>query len=668
MKISYLKIQNFKTFDSKGISLTISDLTSLIGENSTGKSNIIEALDLFFNFSKSKMSKRCFHHDDITQEIIIEVKFINLSDVELKKFSIHLGDEKDLTITQRIKVAPPDGKTLAEADEGEYEYDENKHGTKWEATLDWAKLDSKAPTKKEIKAWWKEELTIGEFNFKKLFTDESEPLPEIYQEKLQQLWDSYFDIVPKQKVTGDEKVLGWKNKLKGNLPKFFYVPAIKNVEDDLKVLKTNPFGEMINWLTENISDDIKKEFSTKAETIINEALEKIDKDEDGSSKIKFINDQLNTNLGINLDCKLELKFGKPKISDIIFPSPQLYADDGYHSEISYKGHGLQRMTILSLLRTYNDLKRKSDKSERNMILAIEEPEIYLHPPIKRATYKLLRNLSGGNDQVIYSTHDGYFISVEHFDEIRLFRKVKGDKTKTEIYGLKIDTLIEHYKNEYKKAIDEISLRHRFSHICDVSKNEGFFAKKIILIEGETEKYSLPIYFEHKSFDLDNERIAIISAGSVDNISYLYVIFNEFHIPCYIIFDGDKPDGTPDEWDNKQKEDAKNKTKRNRELLNLVGERIDNNADYLFPETAIKRNYAVWKKDFETAFHLSIDGYDKIKAEATKFYGTSSKPLAGRFIASYLTTKAPDKISSHVDSLIENVKSLEWVESCLKSTE
>ncbi|TAL24249.1 MAG: DUF2813 domain-containing protein, partial [Nitrospirae bacterium] len=96
MKISHLKIQNFKTFDSEGIELTISDLTALIGENSTGKSNILEALDLFFNFSKTRMSKRCFHHDDIRQEIIIEAKFTALTDSELKKFNIHLDEEKSL--------------------------------------------------------------------------------------------------------------------------------------------------------------------------------------------------------------------------------------------------------------------------------------------------------------------------------------------------------------------------------------------------------------------------------------------------------------------------------------------------------------------------------------------------------------------------------------------
>jgi predicted ATP-dependent endonuclease of OLD family len=66
MKISHLKIVNFKTFDPEGISLNIADLTALVGENSTGKSNVLEALDVFFNFSKTKISKKTFHHEDVS--------------------------------------------------------------------------------------------------------------------------------------------------------------------------------------------------------------------------------------------------------------------------------------------------------------------------------------------------------------------------------------------------------------------------------------------------------------------------------------------------------------------------------------------------------------------------------------------------------------------------
>ena len=402
----------------------------------------------------------------------------------------------------------------------------------------------------------------------------------------------------------------------------------------------------------------------KTKTVIEVALAEIDKDDDGQSKIAFLNERLNSNLGFGLECELELKFGKPNISDIIFPSPQLFANDGYISEIWQKGHGIQRLTMFSFLRTYNDFKKKIDSENRNIIVAIEEPEIYLHPPIKRATYKLLRDLSKGNDQIIYSTHDIHFVAVESFDEIRLFRKMFGEKPKTLIYEFSLEKLITHYKTCYGITVEALSLRHRFGFICDQSKNEGFFAKKVILIEGETEKYALPIYFSHQGFDLDNERIAIISAGSVDNISYLYVIFNEFNIPCYIIFDGDNPEQDVKELTGDNRKDALNKTNRNKELLKFVGKEFDEEAEFLFPLTSVNEKYAVWEKNFEETFHKSIDNYNEIKSKAKELYGTDSKPLTGRFFAEILTNEYPDKISPYINELIETIKKCEWTNSCL----
>src|SRR5690606_6982520 len=147
---------------------------------------------------------------------------------------------------------------------------------------------------------------------------------------------------------------------------------------------------------------------------------------------------------------------------------------------------------------------------RNMIIGIEEPEIYLHPPLKRSTYSLLRKISEGNDQVVYCTHDSLFLSVEYIDEIRLFRKSDGKVPITSVYEFSVQKVVDFYKKTYGLTVDETSIRHRFYHIIDESKNEGFFAKKIILIEGDTEKYALPNYFLAKGLDIDVSRIAIIS--------------------------------------------------------------------------------------------------------------------------------------------------------------
>lgn len=668
MKIENISIQNFKTFGLEKIEFSFNDLTALIGENSVGKSNVLEALDLFFNFTKTKISTKSYHHNDYSKPIMITVKFKNLNSDELTTFKTHLDEQNDLTITQYIEaISKEDGIELKDASIEDIDFIESKHGTKQIPTEEylWTIAD-KNPTKANLKKWWKTDLKIGDFDFKTLFESEEEPTQEEFRDKLIQLNEEHYDAIPKEQITGDEKVLGWKSKLKANLPKFFYIPAIKNLSEDLKVTKTSALGELINWLSSSVSTEIKQEFKTKTDALVKELIEKIDTTEEGESKIQIINKALNDNIGFDIGCSLELKFGSPEIQDVVFPQPKVFANDGYDSELTEKGHGIQRLALFSLLRTYNTFDFGKKTSESNIIIGVEEPEIYLHPPLKRATYNLLKEISDGNDQVIYTTHDSLFISVDNFDQIRLFRKSSEENPKTVSHELSVQQIINHYKNIYKIEIDELSIRHRFHHLIDETKNEGFFAKKIVLIEGETEKYSLPNYFRSKGFDIDTNRISLINAGSVDTISYLLLLFNEFRIPCYVIFDGDKPNKPVEELTGDHRKNAINKSKRNKEILQMLGH-VTTEDLFFFPATSINSNYSIWEQDFEEEFHKNIENYDEIKAEAKDLYNSNSKPLTARYFSEKIC-RTPEKIDKKIDSLIEHLIEFEWTESIIERIE
>ncbi|MCK4644025.1 ATP-dependent endonuclease [bacterium] len=663
MRIESIRIQNYKTFGPEGITFQVGNLVAFVGENSVGKSNILEALDIFFNFTIAKVTSEIFHQNNVNNNIEIEIGFYDLNEKEKKTFRSHLEDGR-LRVTQKIsKIGSGDSGDEESNPVKEVNFKESKHGIKYVSQngYEWCELKEKNHTKKDITKWWGQELEVGEVDFKTFFdSTETVPLPDIYQLKLETLWEEHADSIPRTKTTGDEKMLGWKNILKGNLPKYFLIPAVRDVSQDLKVTRNSPLGEMLSWFTQGISKEIMEKFREGQERIIKEVIESIDVDSEGSSKIQKINEIINENLGISTGCKLELKFGTPEMKDIVFPSPTIYADDGFESELTRKGNGIQRLAMFSLLRTYHTYNFQEATFNDNYILGIEEPEIYLHPPNKRATYDLLKKLSDEKGQIIYSTHDNCFISIENYDQIRLLRKDSG---KTNVYEFSYDTLIQFYKEKYSISVDETSLRQRFGNICDETKNEGFFAKKIIIVEGATEKYSLPIYFDKKGYNINQNQVVIIEAGSVDNISYIYLIFNEFHIPCYVIFDGDKSFKNVEEMNKDELMNTNLKSERNKKLFELLNIEYDKTAQYFFPDTTIGENCTVWNHRFETEVQQKLENYNALKSEAKKMYSSDSKPLTARYIAKEICSKYSDKIPREIDTLISRIKNSKWDKSC-----
>lgn len=48
MKITEISIKNFRSFDERGVSIVVGEMTAFVGKNSSGKSNILQALQLFW--------------------------------------------------------------------------------------------------------------------------------------------------------------------------------------------------------------------------------------------------------------------------------------------------------------------------------------------------------------------------------------------------------------------------------------------------------------------------------------------------------------------------------------------------------------------------------------------------------------------------------------------
>ena len=119
MKIDSIRLRNFRCYKDE-TTIDFDDLTVLVGKNDSGKSTILEALDIFFNegkgvikLDKNDINVSCNAHGD--DEIEITVAFDELPDkivldsvVETSLENEYLLNQKGkLEITKKYKNAGP---------------------------------------------------------------------------------------------------------------------------------------------------------------------------------------------------------------------------------------------------------------------------------------------------------------------------------------------------------------------------------------------------------------------------------------------------------------------------------------------------------------------------------------------------------------------------------
>jgi len=153
-------------------------------------------------------------------------------------------------------------------------------------------------------------------------------------------------------------------------------------------------------------------------------------------------------------------------------------------------------------------------------LLIEEPEMFLHPQMQKSLATTLLRLSDTN-QVIVTTHSPYFISIPEFKNVRLVSK-KGTETTVDCSKLQLpQTKIDKFRKE-----------------LDPARNELFFARTTVLVEGATERLAIPEYAKAKGIDFDNRGIAVVDVGGKSNLPDYVSICLSFGIETIVLFDRD----------------------------------------------------------------------------------------------------------------------------------
>ena len=262
MKLKKIRIQNYRS--CKDVKIDISSMQALVGANNAGKSSIIRALDFLFNPSIKKVDEETFWNGCADLTIWIEAIFDELSDAEKEdeKLRPFLRPDETFHIARSAtwKVEEPEEEGAPPSDAKPVI---SQHFCKPMPKYDW--LQEGNINGKNITEWWnnKDDLKVGDADFLE-YTGTSKPAVGVWKEKAKEFIEAHLADNDFEDVW-NENPQGYAGVLKGTLPHFIFVPAVRDITDEAKVTKTNPFGKLLYAVLESVTAQQKAEIETTLE-------------------------------------------------------------------------------------------------------------------------------------------------------------------------------------------------------------------------------------------------------------------------------------------------------------------------------------------------------------------------------------------------------------------
>lgn len=255
-----------------------------------------------------------------------------------------------------------------------------------------------------------------------------------------------------------------------------------------------------------------------------------------------------------------------------------------------------------------------------IILAIEEPEVHLHPLAQRWLAKNIYKMAKDGLQVIITTHSPAFVNLLGLESVVLVRKINNATIVTQLDAQNLTNFcIQHEARQDRTSVDTILPFYASNATPEIIS--GLFGKKVVLVEGQTEQLALPIYLGKVGLDVLKEGISIISVMGKGNIAKWWRFFQVYDLPAYIIFDNDADDDV----------DAN----KRRDALGTIGMIDDETTNVTSTEEWIVGDrYCVFGMDFERTLKKYFQKYLELENKAKTAIG-DAKPLVARYVAENL---------------------------------
>jgi len=196
------------------------------------------------------------------------------------------------------------------------------------------------------------------------------------------------------------------------------------------------------------------------------------------------------------------------------------AGNQYHSS---DGSGEGIISLLFIIDALYD-------SATGDVVAIDEPELSLHPMLQRRLARLLAEFSKDR-QIVYATHSPYFIDFEYVSNGAQIARVVKLESGSKIFELKKTTA---------EKLSKLLTDRNNPHVLGLNAREAFFLEDgIILVEGQEDVLQYPKILEQLNLEIPAEFFGW-GVGGADKMETIASLFQDLGFTKLIgLLDGNR---------------------------------------------------------------------------------------------------------------------------------
>lgn len=472
MHIENLIIFNYRSCRFIDIELNKNSPNVFIGLNDSGKSTVLQAMDLLLG-SKPKYNSSIegSHKSDLSNSLT-EIEQLN-DILQLKELPFFEFGNDSTIVIGKLKYSDEAGESFSELNlltQLKWSLESNKPNEIWIAKRYYNNkaqtflLVSESETPNEL---WNSTQAVINTKIK-----DFEVSPEDIQNEN-----------GKGRFSNLEKIRAIYNKLDCSI-KWVEYSFSKGDKDIFPIFNLFDWNTSLEEIIATANAIMQEEINVHINPIKQLAIESAIKAEEAINQkfgeISLIIKEVAKEVeGISSKVHFDVK---EKISDIMVTKTN--SDGPIHLE--NQGEGLKRQIWFSLIKAKSS---NSENDEKKYIWAFDEPETHLYPGAQREFFDILNKISTGNVQTVISTHSTIFIDKSNLNKINSVSK--DEFGYTGIY--------------FCKDIESIFLS------LNIKNSDFLFYDRFLIVEGDTEQYLIPKLYEmYKGNTLINDNIQLIN--------------------------------------------------------------------------------------------------------------------------------------------------------------